>query len=203
MSDTREILIYNDGIYSNLDKTADLKIDNFITESLAYEKYGTCLSPNHTENIIKKIKTRTHITREEVDNDRFKLAVNNGILDVRTGDLTPFDPSHYLISKINIEYKPGIEPIPEFFEYLNTTFKGVEWEILVMQELFGYCLYRDYPFEYIVFMTGDGRNGKGVFFRLLGELFGEHNISSISLDDIVRPKSEFVLCDLYGKIVNL
>ena len=202
-ADSEELRIYQDGVYSNFEGSAEMKINNYITEDLALQKYGACLSPGHTENVIKKIKNKTHVLRSEVDNDPFKIAVKNGVIDVKTRELSKPTPACYYISKIDIEYNPDIKPVPEFDEYLKTTFKGVEWQIPVMQELVGYCLYRAYPYEFLVFFTGDGRNGKGLFFQLLGHLVGKHNLSSIPLDEIVRKQSEFTLCDLYGKMVNL
>ena len=57
-ADNEDLLIYNGGIYSNMEGSAKLKIDNYITEELAFKKYSACISPNHTESVIKKIKLR-------------------------------------------------------------------------------------------------------------------------------------------------
>jgi phage/plasmid primase, P4 family, C-terminal domain len=201
-ADSGELRIYQNGIYTTLEGAVEAKIIEYIT-TRAFIMYNTCLSPTHTENILKKIKTQTVIMRSQVDKDPFRLAVKNGILNIKTGELEPFNPKEFFTSKIDVEYNPEGKPLPIFKQYLDSTFKGVEWEIPVMQELLGYCLYRDYPYEYLVFLTGDGRNGKGTFFRIQKALVGEQNISSLPIEEITKQKSEFVLCDLFGKMVNL
>ncbi len=202
-ADNGEMRIFTDGVYSDLEGAAESRITDYITESLAFEKYQTCISPSHSDNVIRKIRAKTCVMRSEVDSDPYKIAVKNGILNVCTLELTPFSPEEYFLSNIDIEYDKKIQPCQDWLNYLETTFKGVEWQIPVMQELFGYCLYRVYPYEFLIFLTGDGRNGKGVLFQVLGALVGKHNISSIPLDEIVRKQSDFTLCDLYGKMVNL
>ena len=62
-------------------------------------------------------------------------------------------------------------------------------------------------YSYLVIIWGNGiielfqSENLKLFFN--HSLVGKHNLSSIPLDEIVRKQSEFTLCDLYGKMVNL
>jgi len=68
-------------------------------------------------------------------------------------------------------------------------------------EMFGYCLYKDYPFAKAFMLIGSGANGKSTLMKLLEKFLGEDNIATPSLQDLLRDK--FAKVELFGKLANI
>lgn len=56
------------------------------------------------------------------------------------------------------------------------------------------------PVKYVL-LLGEGRNGKGLLLKMIESLFGRHNISSVSRQDMADQSP--VVCELNGKLVNI
>ncbi len=76
---------------------------------------------------------------------------------------------------------------------------GEKW--LLLFEIIGYTLYPKYPFNKAVMLVGSGSNGKSTFLRILKEILGRENITSISLKDITS--NRFSASLLFGKLANI
>jgi len=76
-----------------------------------------------------------------------------------------------------------------------------KWPLLL--EITGYPFLPRYDLNKAVMFKGDGANGKTTYFRLLTDIFGLHNIVSISLQEICDHENRFVLSDLHHKLLNL
>jgi len=74
-------------------------------------------------------------------------------------------------------------------------------DIPAIQEMFGYCLYRDYPIQKAFLFVGSGRNGKSTLLNVLIALLGRQNVSSVSLHDLEN--NRFASYQLYGKLANI
>ena len=66
----------------------------------------------------------------------------------------------------------------------------------MIQELFGYTLYRGYDVSVVFILFGTGRNGKGVLLKLLRKMVGTENITSRKLQELTN--DVFAKADLYG-----
>lgn len=151
--------------------------------------------------IISKIEADTYIDQE----DFFKeeppnlIAVKNGILDLNTKELKPFDPNKKFFSKLSIDYIPNkkCKSIKDFFDSL---FKNKE-EVKVIQEIFGFLLYKEYFLEKAIMMLGSGRNGKGKTLELMKRFIGVENCAEISLESM--EKDIYGAGELFKKSANL
>ena len=59
----------------------------------------------------------------------------------------------------------------------------------------------DYRFHKVLWIHGDGRNGKGVFDRTIQGILGKNNVSSVGLEEL-DGNHRFALCQLHGKLYN-
>ncbi|AKB27939.1 DNA primase/helicase, phage-associated [Methanosarcina siciliae T4/M] len=157
----------------------------------------------HDSSLNRRRMDFTAIPSTYLNKSPERLIVNNGILDVLTGDLADHTPAEMYTMRINVNYDPDVE-IPDTFEkYLTSTFKGVEWQIPIIQEMIGYCLYKKYFIEKFFFLVGNGSNGKSVMINLITRLLGQENISAMDIHEICYPKDIHSLKSLHGKLANL
>ncbi len=200
-SDNGEIRAYADGIYPS--KKIDYELQKIIADT-ALRLFGCRFLTGQISNTLDRIKYITAVDRESFDSDKYTIVLRNGVLNLKNMEFLPHDPKHKYMSKIDVQYDPRYTEVSESFEYyLRSTFAGCESQIDVIQELFGYCLLKEYTFEHFFFMIGGGANGKTTLMNILSKLIGESNISNLSLHDIIKPRDDHVLCDLYGKMVNI
>jgi len=188
-----EMWIYNEGIYiPNGQSFVKEKCDKIL---------GVASTTNLCNQIIFKIETRTYINQEDFfkEEDKELVAVQNGILNVKTKELIPFNSDYRFFNKLPMKYIPGskCENIIKFFE---STLKDEE-EINVIQELFGFLLYREYFLEKAFMFLGEGRNGKGKSIDLVKRFLGLENCSEISLEDLENDM--YSIEEFFKKMANL
>ncbi len=71
----------------------------------------------------------------------------------------------------------------------------------VIQELFGFLLYKDYFIEKAFMLSGVGRNGKGKTLDLIKRFLGAENCANIPLQTL--DESNFAMSNLVNKLANL
>lgn len=191
--DNEKMWIYQDGIYIPEAKT-------YIKE-FCRSIFGRSYKKHFLNQIIDKIIVDTYIDEREFlrPQNINKIPVMNGILDIKTKLLQPFDPKFRFFSKIPVNYNPDIKP-----EAVNQFFLDVlrdETDYKVIQELFGYLLLRENPFEKAFMFSGTGRNGKSKILELAKRFLGSENVSNISLQQMEI--DNFAAINLYNKMANL
>jgi putative DNA primase/helicase len=122
----------------------------------------------------------------------------NGLLDWRTGELIPHDPSVPSINQIPIVWEPDAV-CPTVDAWVEEIFPEdcieLAWEVIA------YTLYDGNPFHKAVALKGGGRNGKGTYLRLIGGLLGRRNVSAVTVQDL--SENRFRPAEVYGKMANL
>ena len=120
--------------------------------------------------------------------DYAHFAVNNGIVNWKTGELTPWTPDSILTYKINIDWVPQEELDADIKEYWEARLK--EWlddddTIALVQEYIGYCLQPSTCNEVAMVFDGEGSNGKSLLMEAILPLFSDVS-ACISLSDLCR-----------------
>jgi P4 family phage/plasmid primase-like protien len=152
----------------------------------------------HTVNeIIQKIKRRTYINRNESDNQTDIINVQNGLLNVWTGELSEHSPHFLSIVQLPIVYDPNAK-CPTILRFLGQVLHPQD--VFTAMEIIGYLLYRAAIYEKAVMLYGNGDNGKGIFIKLIEAFVGSENCSHVPLQELDNDK--FSSADLYGKLVN-
>lgn len=191
-----EMYIYKEGIYL---ENAKSYIKEFTEEIL-----GSQYTKQKANNVIEKIVANTYIEMDEFFNQqmeyKYLVPVLNGILDIESNELLPFSDCYYFFNKLNIFYDKEIKPV-KILEFISQITKSKE-DVKVIQELFGFCLVKDYTFEKAFMFYGEhGRNGKSKLLTILKEFVGSNNVSGIDLQDF--GEDIFALSNLRNKLVNI
>jgi len=194
--DKKEVWVYCDGIYIPNGITYIEQDCRFILEQL----YTT----NMANRVISKIHTDTYIEQPDFFNkheeDTYLLPVDNGILNLKTKKLIDFSPNYYFFTKLDIEYKENAtcQRIIKFIKEITNN----EDDVKLIQEMFGFCLLKDYKYEKAFMLYGEhGRNGKSKLLELLKLMINPKNICGLSLKDIET--NDFCISQLHGKLVNI
>lgn len=188
-----ELWIYKEGIYIPHGKTYIKEFCRGILGALYKTRFVTL--------VIEKIISDTYIDASKffINENVTKVAVLNGVLNIKTRELESFHPKYKFFNKLPVYYDPLIEPnqIIKFFEDILIDKNDVQ----VVQELFGYLLWREYTFEKAFMFLGRGRNGKGKLISLMEKFLGKANCCNVPLQKLGSDK--FIKSRLFNKMANL
>ena len=123
----------------------------------------------------------------------------NGILNIETGELGTFTPEIVITNRIPWNYDPKA--------YSETADRALDdWvcndrEIrALLEEMVGYCLFRDNRFQKMFVLTGDRANGKSTFLNFLTFALGRENCTAL---DLAGVGARFGTASLAGKMANI
>lgn len=188
MKDTDEIYVYDGGVFT---KGGERAISAELQEHLK------AIITNYDVNeVLGIIRRSTYFDRRLFDADPGLIAVENGILDVTSAEISPHAPDIPLLTKIPVQFDPSAD-CPAFKRYLEGSVR--EQYHAVLQEWFGFCLYRKYPVHKALLLTGEGRNGKSTLIDVLNVFVGD-NKCHVPLQDFGA--NRFATAQLYGKLLN-
>ena len=91
-----------------------------------------------------------------------------------TGKLSIYKKTDYLTHKSSISYREGAK-CPKWISFLNDIFQGDKDKIRYIQQLIGYSMTGMADREFLVFLKGEGRNGKSLMVEILEKLFGDYS----------------------------
>lgn len=188
-----EMWIYKNGIYIPQGKSY---VKEF-TRKILEETFTSQL----VNNILSKIEADTYIEHDIFFNQNYlyEIPLLNGILDIRTRKLSPFNPKKIFFNKLPIEYDESAE-CPNIIEHFETILKDKS-EVPVLLEIFGFLLLKEYRIEKAIMFVGDGRNGKSKTIELMKRFLGVENCASLPLRSL--HEESFSLSELFGKMANL
>ena len=104
----------------------------------------------------------------------------------------------------------GLEDIERTAEiYTPTLLKAMrEWvpdedHRLNLWKAMGYAIYPKMPLRKFFLLVGPSGSGKSTFLDFMAYALGPENVSSVSLDQLLGPKSEYYVAELLHKLANL
>lgn len=172
-------------------------------KSKVYEYSRRCLGELFTkklgDRVAEKVRTDTYIDKDEFyDAEPGRLCVKNGVLDLEEQELHEHTPQEVHFQRLNVEYDEDAS-YNELTDFLQSLFKDDD-QIKVVQEIFGFCLYRQYFLKKAVIFHGDVDNGKSTVIDILTRLLGDENISGIKLQKLGQ---RFQKASLVNKLANI
>jgi putative DNA primase/helicase len=191
MSDTKELHYYdiNHGIYvSSGECLVEAQLELLYPE----------ISIHMVQEVMQKIKRRTFTNRGEFNSNEETINVENGLLDIYTGEIKDHSPDFLSTIQLPIRYDPSAK-CPKILRFLGQVLHPQD--VFTAMQLFGYILLKSSKFEKAFMLYGSGNNGKSVFIKLIESFVGKHNASHVSLQDLDGDR--FASADLYGKLVNV
>jgi putative DNA primase/helicase len=123
----------------------------------------------------------------EFDQDPDLLTVENGTLNLRTGELRPHDRGDMMTTLTKIKYDPSA-PAPRWRQFVREIFGGDEKLVNYVQRAVGYTLTGHTKEQKFFLLHGLGSNGKGSFVRLLVRLLGDAGCTT-SFDTFATKRS--------------
>ena len=165
MRDNEEMYYYeiSRGLYVRL---GDSIIKEYV--EILYPKIKT-----HVVNeIIQKIKRRTYVDRDQFDSNTDIINVQNGLLNIWTGDLKEHSPDFLSIIQFPISYNPNSK-CQSILRFLGQVLHPQD--VFTAMEIIGYLLHKTAEYEKAVMLYGNGDNGKSVFIKLVEAFVGSEN----------------------------
>lgn len=202
---------WEDGCYHRI---TDAEMKAQIAEYL--HKFGMPVNRNSIATIMICLNSLAGVGRDVVLNswlDGVKGArvfpLKNGNvsftdIDIQTNRprLLPHTPWYFTLSKADYDYDPkGKCPMWEAFlqDIMDCDMRYVS----LLQQWVGYLFRPDLNEQKFLLCTGEGANGKGVFFKVIQALLGERNCSELGLHSFGPKINRFGLYSTLGKMVNM
>jgi putative DNA primase/helicase len=109
----------------------------------------------------------------DFDQDPWLLNVQNGIIDLRTGELRPHEPQAMLTKIAGTYYDPEAD-CPLWLRFLDRIFDGNPELIDFLQGAVGYSLTGNTIEQCLYFLYGSGANGKSTFTGAVQDMLGDY-----------------------------
>jgi len=133
-----------------------------------------------------------------IDDNPDLLAVQNGILNVKTRELKDFTKDLFITRKLQWKYDKDAK-CPKI-DAFKLRILPEEHKRLLVQEYEGYCLYGDLIYKKAYIANGKTDTGKTVHQNLLSALLGEANLSHQTIQALNHVR--FSPAELFGKMGN-
>lgn len=165
-----------------------------------------------------------HVSINRLDNYPMKITCENGVINLKTGELEPFNPEFYLTKKLNIPYDPEAKA-PRWVQFITEIMGGfvagedtpdmtaaelerryqAEQDSAALsdylQRCVGYSLTGSTKEHVMFIMHGSGSNGKSLFITVIMQLMGEFAKKATESLVMVNKHNNHPteLADLFGK----
>lgn len=190
VDNTGEIKKLADEIINDIKKEAFMEKDEDKQQELL--KWATrTASSKGKEAMVKETQhiDGIPILMEELDCYTDYLNCQNGIINLRTGELLPHD-SNFMMSRISYaEYDTNNRKPEMWLSFLNDVTNGDKDLQDYLQKCVGYSLTGSIREQCAFFLYGIGNNGKSTFLDTISDLLGSY-ASNVQPDTIMMKKSD-------------
>jgi len=185
------VAVYEGGVYKNgLSRRFNLSV----TRALG-DRYRLIHTETVTEIVLNELIARGAVIPERMD--RLLVNCRNGLVDVMTGELLPHDPSVLTLFQVPHSYDPDAV-CPKYEAWLEERLPG---QMAALEDVACQVLDLTKTPQRFLFLFGDKRTGKSTYLRIMVELVGKYNTSSVTLHQLSDDK--FATANLYGKVLNV
>ena len=143
---------------------------NSVAGDLSYER--------GRQETFKRI--RGMADRVTFDSDPFLLPAQDGMVDLKTGEVSDYGPDAYVTFRYGAEVKGEADIRPSL--WLLCSSLPDPRDVLTALDICGEAVIRR-PSDSIIQLIGAGSNGKGMFERMISELVTDERISNITLSE--------------------
>jgi len=123
-------------------------------------------------NCITLLRSKLAVNAKEFDSNPDLLNCSNGVLDLRTGELTPHNPAQRFTYCTAVPYNPDADCF-QWEDFLLGAIGGNTEKLVYLQTLLGYGLTGHTFEECMGYLLGAGRNGKGTLTEAIAKVLGE------------------------------
>ncbi|WP_296966924.1 phage/plasmid primase, P4 family [uncultured Desulfovibrio sp.] len=118
------------------------------------------------------------IRGDEIDAQPWSLAVANGVIDLRTGELRPGRPDDYLMKSSPVEWLGMDTPCPTWERFVREVMDDDQEVADFLRRAFGYGITGLSTEHVFIVFHGRGRNGKGIMTEIIQEVLGGRDAAS-------------------------
>lgn len=176
----------------------EYSIDNVSATALRY--LGQEASKSRSEDVIYQVRRLSTIPHGRKVNDRGDWAcLQNGMLNLKTLEMKPHAKNFYSTNVLGISFDgKSTKTCKRWLKFLGETIQDPD-SIKQFQEFAGYCLTRDVRYGKCLLLLGDGSDGKSTALKILRQLVGKQNCSSVGFEDL---DDQFHRSALKDKLLN-
>jgi len=186
-----EIWIYEAGVYvPNGCNSLRTEIRRFLDQ-----EFRIMIENEVIAKVVRDTYDPDFLDRQNPD----EICLQNGVLNLRTLELSPHTSDKIFIQKIPTSYNPDSDPVA-WQGFLDTILPKKEDQV-ILQEFLGSILLRPYRYQKALFLLGEGSNGKSTLLSVVSEVVGQNNVSSLPLHQLL--KNNFSGSSLFGKLLNV
>jgi putative DNA primase/helicase len=188
IGETDEICVYSDGVY---EKGKEYLIKKEV-QDLESDANNTFVA-----EVLGKIKRKTYIPLRDFDDPRF-LNLENGIIDLDSGQFLPHSPEKPFLNRIPVRFDPSRKG-RLFRRFLYQVLPDHSTRLRVL-DAWASCLDKR-PLKKATMFLGGRDSGKSTLLNLMTEVLGDSNVSHVSLQDLESDR--YASADLLGKLANI
>lgn len=189
------VYIYKNGVYSVVKSP---KCDADLHRLICGSKFGRSLTPGKRNDVIRNIEMITAVHEEDVNPEGI-FNFTDCLYDIRSGTQAKHDPQYITTIQLPYRLQSSVDA-PIWTAFLDRVTEGDAEKIALLQEFCGYCLMKSCRLEKALFLIGRGSNGKSVFSDTISKVFGQQNVSSVSLENLSNP---VLRCNILNKYINI
>jgi putative DNA primase/helicase len=190
-----KIYIYWDGYYKAIKSSKNAGV---LHKLIIDAENGENLTPAGRDKVIRNIEALTIVPEHKINPEGI-FNFKDCLYDITTNTQAKHSPEYLTTTQLPYEFKTQID-CPTWKEFLNHVLENDINKINILQEFVGYCLMKSCKRERALFLLGSGSNGKSTFTETIMSVFGNHNCSSVSLQNMANP---VLRCDLINKYINI
>lgn len=186
-----KLVLYVNGVYS----PGDLGVLSAVTDRL-----GDAFRKEHSNNVEAFMTGEAARLGWRIP-ERTKhplLNVENGMLNILTGELLPHDPKYLSAAQFPVMWDPEAKA-PLYEEWLTECVGELQLDDL--EESIAVMLDPTITPSKAVFLFGPSRSGKSTMLDLIKAMAGATNTGGVSLHQLVSNK--FMAARVFGKVVNI
>ncbi|WP_419962159.1 phage/plasmid primase, P4 family [Psychrobacillus sp. BM2] len=148
----------------------------------------SCGKRNIRMNSIKDLMPLVPAEREEFDQHKYLLNVENGTIDLKKGKLQPHNRDLRITQMASVEFNENAK-CPTWITFLDQIFQGDKELTEYMQRVIGYSLTGDISEQSMYFLVGGGSNGKSTFINTIKKIMGDYG-SQTNSDTFIKKKND-------------
>ena len=185
------IAVYEAGVYMS---GQSRRFNLSVTRALG-DRYRLVYTETVAEIALNELTYERAVIPERMD--RLLVNCRNGLVDVMTGELLPHDPGVLTTFQVPHSYDPDAK-CPKYEAWLEERLPG---QMEALEDLACQVLDMTRTPQRFLFLFGDKRTGKSTYLRVMTEMVGAENRSSVSLHQLSDDR--FASANLYGKVLNV
>jgi len=176
----------------------EYSVENVSATALRY--LGQEASKARAEDVVYQVRRLSTIPHGRKVNDRVDWAcLQNGMLNLKTLDLKSHTKDFYATNVLGVKFDgKSTKACERWLKFLAETIQDPD-SIKQFQEFAGYCLTRDVKYGKCLLLIGDGSDGKSTALKILRQLVGKQNCSSVGFEEL---DDQFHRSALKDKLLN-